>query len=239
MKNFRLISVLLLTVLMLSGCKKDDKTVSEATTEEVASIMVTSFCTGSAGTLTQMEDAVEMAMSSGSKSMMYDSSFTISNTPGATITYQYVMNYDFGFVNLNTFQLAYDASGNYSSPSISGDISTSGTLGLSGLSIYDLSAFYSLNGNALRNGTFTMNIGDNNSISGTVTTTITNFKFLKTTGLCESGTANIVVSGSTSSGKDFSLTGILVYEGNHVGSLTINGKTYSVNLTSGVFGLRM
>lgn len=238
MKNFRLITILLLSVLAVSGCKKDE-TVLEATAEEAASIMATSFCTGSAGIMTQMEDAMKMAQPSDYKSVLYDSSFTISSAAGAFITYQYTMNYDFGFLSLDSYQLDYQGNGSFSSPSSTGEITSSGTLALSGFSPYSLSNYYVCNGNGTRIGTFTMKIGNKNSISGTVTTTITDFKFIKSTGICESGTASMVVSGETSSGRSLSFTGTLVYEGNYVGILTLAGKTYSVNLVTGVIGLQL
>lgn len=235
MKKSQLISILLLAVVAFSSCKKNDpETVADATTEEAAAIVATSFCTGSAGTMTQMEDAVGLAKPNGYKSMLADSSFTLASPTGAIITYQYAVTYSFGFLTPNTYQLTYNSMGNYASPNSVGVITSSGALTISGL--IDNSTVYTCNGNAGRNGTFTMKIGNKNSITATVTTTITDFKFNKNTGICESGKASVVVSGSTSTGKTFSCSGTLVYEGNYIGSLTLSGKTYSVNIKTGTIG---
>jgi len=235
MKKTQLISILLMAVIAVSGCKKDEtETVADATTEEAAAIVATSFCTGSAGTMTQMEDAINLSQPTVYKSTLADSTFTITSQAGAIIAYQYGVTYSFGFITPNTYQLAYTSSGNYTSPSTLGVITSEGTLTISG--IIDNSTSYICNGNAGRNGTFTMKIGNTNSITATVTTTITDFKFNKNTGICESGMANVVCSGSTSLGKTFSYSGTLVYSGNYMGSLTLNGKNYTVNIKTGTIG---
>jgi hypothetical protein len=92
---------------------------------------------------------------------------------------------------------------------------------------------YMVNGQSGRDGTFTMKIGNKNSITGTVTTTLVNFKVSKTTGLLESGTATIVVNGSTNAGMNFGFTGALVYTGNYTGTLTIEGKQFIINISTG------
>jgi hypothetical protein len=235
MKNTKLISILLMAVVAISGCKKDEtEIVADATTEEAAAIVATSFCTGSAGTMTQMEDAVGFSQPEGYKSTLADSTFTITNQAGAIITYQYAVTYSFGFLTPNTYQLAYNSSGNYASPSSLGVITSEGALTISG--IIDNSSSFSCNGNAGRNGTFTMKNGNSNSITATVATTISDFKFNKNTGICESGTASVVCSGSTSLGKTFSYSGTLEYLGNYTGSLTLNGQNFTVNLKTGTIG---
>ena len=231
MKKLRIVSVLLLPIIMVTGCKKKEETpVLDATAEEAASIMATSLCTGNAGTMTQVEDAVELSQNLMLKSTMYDSSFTISSASGAMITYQYQVHYSYGFINANNFQMAYDATGNYNSPNVSAGISASGTLNIAGFLSGD---YYIVNGQSGREGTFAMKIGSQSSMTGTVTTTLVNFKVSKTTGLLESGNATVVVSGNTSTGRNFAFTGTLVYTGNYTGTLTISGRQFYINITTG------
>jgi hypothetical protein len=78
-----------------------------------------------------------------------------------------------------------------------------------------------------------MKIGNQNGINGTVTATITNFRFNKSTLICESGNATVTIAGTTNAGRSFSFTGTLVYQGNYIGSLTLAGKNYSINLSTG------
>jgi hypothetical protein len=233
MKKLRVLSILLLAIVMVAGCKKKEETpILDATTEEAASIMATSFCTGNAGTLTQVEDAVELAQNEIMKTPMYDSSFTVTSLPGAVISYQYQVNYAYGFLNPNNYQLAYDADGNYSSPNVNATVTANGSLNVTDF----LSASsYLVTGQSGREGSFTMKIGNHSSITGTVTTTLDNFRVSKTTGLAESGGATIVVNGATGAGRTFGFTGTLVYTGNYTGTLTINGELFSVNLTTGTF----
>ena len=231
MKTLRIVSILLLAIVMATGCKKKEETpVLDATTEEAASIMATSFCTGNAGTLTQVEDAIGLSQEIVLKSTMFDSSFTVSSIPGAVITYQYQVNYAYGYINPNNFQMSYSSNGTYNSPNVSASIDAAGALNITGFLTGDS---WFVNGQSGRDGTFAMKIGNKSSITGTVTTTLDNFTISKSTGLLQSGTATIVISGSTSTGKTFQFTGTLVYTGNYTGTLTISGKTYSVNLTVG------
>jgi hypothetical protein len=232
MKKLNIALFLFMAILMATGCKKKEETpILDATTEEAAAIMATSFCTGNSGTLTQAEDAIGLSEGMMFKSTLYDSSFTVTSVSGAMITYEYQVHYSYGFQTSNIFQMSYDASGEYNSPHVSAGVTADGSLTVSGFLTGD---YYAVNGQSEREGTFTMKIGNQNSITGTVTTTITNFKFSKSTGLLESGTATIAVNGSTSAGKSFGFTGTLIYMGNYNASLTISGKTFYVNVTTGV-----
>ena len=231
MKKLRIAAILLMAIIMVAGCKKKEETpVADATTEEAASIMATSLCTSNAGTMTQVEDAVVLSQSTPLKSTMYDSSFTITSATGAVITYQYQMNYSYGFINPNNFQLTYNENGNYNSPNVSAGITADGSLNVTGFLTGD---YYVVNGQSGREGTFTMKIGNKNSMTATVTTTMVNFTDNKSTGLPESGTATIVVNGNTSTGRNFGFTGTLVYTGNYTGTLTIMGKQFYINMTTG------
>ncbi|MEI6433654.1 MAG: hypothetical protein WCP32_02340 [Bacteroidota bacterium] len=232
MTNLKIVFFLMLAIAMATSCKKNEETpLPDATSEEAAAIMVASFCTGNAGTMTQVEDAVDLSQSIMLKSTQIDSSFNITSVPGALITYQYQMNYSYGFQTTNNFQLVYTASGNCDSPNVTAAISASGTLAVTGFLTGDT---YIVNGQSAREGNFVMKIGNKNSINGSVSTTITNFRFSKTTGLLESGAATIVVAGSTGAGRSFGFTGTLVYNGNNNATLTINGKTFNFNIASGI-----
>ncbi len=233
MKNLKIATILLAAIVMASGCKKSDETpVVDATIEEAASIMATSMCTSNAGTLSQIEDAVELSQNLKIKSTLTDSSFTITSATGAVITYQYQVNYSYGFLNPNNYQLAYTSTGSYNSPNVNATVSADGSVNITGFLTGD---YYTVNGQSGREGTFTMKIGSNSSITGSVSTTLVNFQVNKTTGILESGTATIIVSGNTSSGRTLSFTGTLVYTGNYTGTLTISGKQYYINLTTGTF----
>jgi hypothetical protein len=233
MKNLKIATILLAAIIMASGCKKSDETpVVDATIEEAASIMATSMCTSNAGTLSQIEDAVELSQNLKIKSTLTDSSFTITSATGAVITYQYQVNYSYGFLNPNNYQLAYTSTGSYNSPNVNATVSADGSVNITG---FLTGSYYIVNGQSGREGTFTMKIGSNSSITGSVSTTLVNFQVNKTTGILESGTATIIVSGNTSSGRTLSFTGTLVYTGNYTGTLTISGKQYYINLTTGTF----
>ena len=232
MKKLRIAAILLMAIIMVTGCKKNEEAtpVVEATADEAASIMATSLCTGNAGTMTQLEDVVELSQNAVLKSAMFDSSFTLTSTAGAAITYQYQMNYAYGFLNPGNFQFTYNANGNYNSPNVTATVTADGGLNVTGFLTGD---YYVVNGQSGREGTFTMKIGNKNSMTGTVSTTLVNFKVSKTTGMLESGTATIVVSGSTKAGRNFGFTGTLVYTGNYTGTLTIAGRQFYINLTAG------
>lgn len=231
MKILRIASIVLLAAIAFTGCKKEEETSAiTTTTEEAASIMATSLCTANAGTITQVEDAVALAEPTLYKSSLYDSTFTISSLPDAIITYQYQMNYSFGFLNANTYQLVYSASGNCDSPAQVSTITSSGTIGVTG---FVSGTSFVCNGDATSEGTFAMKIGNANSLTATVTTKITDFTASKETGQLLSGTAVMTVSGKTSNGATFGFTGTLVYEGNYTGTLTINNDKFYISLKTG------
>ena len=232
MKKLKFASILLLAIMLATGCKKNEETpIIDATVEEAASIMATSFCTGNAGTMTQVEDAVDLSQAVMLKSVLTDSSFSISSAPGALITYQYEVNYSYGFMTPNNYQLSFESTGDYSSPNVSASSTAAGLMNVSG---FLTGGSYIVNGQSGRDGVFAMKIGNKNSINGTVTTTITSFKINKTSGILESGTATIAVAGNTSAGRSFGFTGTLIYQGNYNASLTINSQIFNVNINTGV-----
>jgi hypothetical protein len=232
MKTTKLFLILFAATMLAVSCKKNEETpVLDATTEEAAIIMATSFCTGNAGTMTQIEDAVELAQAPALKSILYDSSFSVSSAAGAPITYQYQVEYSYGFQSPNNYQLTYSSAGSYSSANLSANITAGGTMNVTG---FTSGNYLVVNGQSARNGSFAMKIGNKNFITGSVNTVVTNFKFNKTSGLCEEGTATVIVAGTTSAGRSFSFSGTLVYSGNYNASLTVSGKTYSLNVTTGV-----
>ena len=233
MKKVKFAIFILFAIVLATGCKKNEETpIIDATTEEAAAIMATSFCTGNAGTMTQVEDAVDLSQDVILKSTLQDSSFTITSVPGALITYQYQVNYSYGFLTPNNYQLSFESTGNYNSPNVTASVTAAGLMNVSGFLSGDS---YFVNGQSGREGNFTLKIGNKNSVTGTVNTVLTNFKISKSTGLLESGTATIEVKGSTSAGRSINFTGTLVYEGNYMVSLTINGKAFSFNINTGIF----
>jgi len=233
MKTSPIVAVILAALLLTSGCKKKEETpILDATTEEAATIMATSLCTGNAGTITQVEDAVVLSKEVKLKTSLTDSTFTVSSLPGAAITYQYQVNYSYGFLNPNNYQLSYNASGNYNSANVTAGVTANGTMNVTGFLAGD---YYVVNGQSGREGTFTMKIGNKTAMTGTVSTTLVNFKVSKATGLLESGTATLQVEGNTSGGKSFGFTGTLVYTGNYTGTLTILGQQFYLNLAAGTY----
>ena len=231
MKTLHIALLMAVILLLSSSCKKNEETpILDATTEEAATIIATTFCTGNAGVMTQMEDAVEMSQASDLKTTLYDSSFTVSSASGATITYQYQVLYSFGFLTPNNYQLTFESVGTYNAPYVSASMEAAGSMTVTGfISGYS----YLVNGQSAREGNFTMKIGNQNGINGEVSATLTNFRFNKSTLICESGNATVTVTGTTNAGRSFSFTGTLVYQGNYIGSLTLAGKTYSINLSTG------
>lgn len=231
MKTLRLLSFVVLAMLACISCKKKDETpVLDATSEEAATIMATALCTDAGGTMSQVNDAISLAEAESKKSTLYDSSFTISSVSGAPITYTYQMSYHYGFVNPNSYQLVYESAGSYSAPYVTASIEASGTIGISG---FLAGEYYTCYGQGQRQGSFAVKVGNRSSVTGTVNTSYSDFRFSKSTGLLESGTATMTVDGKTSTGLNFGFTGTFVYEGNYTGSLTINGRKFYINISTG------
>lgn len=223
--------VCFLCFLAFSCKKKEETPVLDATTEEAATLIATTFCTDNAGVMTQIEDAAKMADATSLKACLYDSSFSITSLPGATITYQYQVLYSYGFVTPNNYQLSYISNGSYNAPYVTANMQASGTMNVTGFFSGDA---YLVNGSSERVGTFSMKTGNHNGISGEVSSTLTNFRFDRNTLICESGTAIVTISGTTNAGRSFSFSGTLVYQGNYTASLTLSGKTYTINIATGM-----
>jgi len=51
----------------------------------------------------------------------------------------------------------------------------------------------------------------------------------------QSGTATLTMSGSVPRKGDYSFSGTVIFEGNDLASLTIEGKKYTINLRNGAY----
>ncbi len=126
----------------------------------------------------------------------------------------------------------YTMHGTYDVPRMSSNDSASAAWILS--SIRPASSAYTLNGTYTRNGSQTSKVRDKNSLTTTITLTLSNVLINKSTKLIAGGTAAGTFTGNTTGGRSVQYTVAITFNGNQTATVVINGSnSYSVDMTNG------
>jgi hypothetical protein len=159
----------------------------------------------------------------------FDSSIIRSSAAGAAVTYSFSLawGWKLSCASPANFSASFNGRSTYDAPRISSNDSSKGSFVMTGLSLTD--ANYTLNTNYVRNGSQQSKIGKKNSFTSNITITSGNVKVDKVTREIVSGTATASISGASSSGKAFSFSGTLIFNGNKTATLQITGgSSYTI-----------
>lgn len=231
MKTFRITPNYLMIALIAIfswGCQdKDLEIVSE---EEAVEVIQSAVVAETEGISMQVEDAAEMTeiYINTICGQSFDSTITRSLTTGPR-TYSYTFTWD-GEMSCNgagipqAINFSYGANGQYDTPRMSSADQSSGNFVLSGLQ--PSSGNYVYNGTFGRTGSQTSKIGNQNNFTSQLTITTTTITVDKTSHEILSGSADVVISGTSGSGTGFSFTGQLNFTGNQTATLVVNGTSY-------------
>jgi hypothetical protein len=218
----------------ISSCNKSastatpsDTTVTEA---DAAEAVTDAVVPQSAGLTAQVSDATVMASSSYyTCGLAYDSSITRANVSGASVTYtlNLAWNWKLSCASPASFTAAFKGSSNYSAIRMSSSDSSNGSFTITG--IEPSNTAYTFNSSYTRQGSQQSKIGNKNSFTSTITVTSSNILVNKTTQQIVSGSAAVNIAGASSSGKSFSFSGTITFNGGKTATLVISGGgTYAI-----------
>ncbi len=240
MKSLFFIPVLLLALVLISGCNDGAGTdLDDAITlsaDDAADAFASSLGGGTttSGLTTQLEELATAAGGGGigkvdaSSGVMFDT--TITRQRLGTYSFTYTFRYSYGLANANQFNFAYSMKGVYDTPRMSSNDSAWATLQASNL----LSGqAYSITGVYNRYGTQTSKVRNKVHFSSTITFAFSALQIDKATKKITSGTATLSMSGQTSTGNIFAYTATITFLGNQQATLVIDRRTYTLNLTLG------
>jgi hypothetical protein len=160
---------------------------------------------------------------------------TKESTPGAVITYSYAFHYDYALTCANAVPTAMAVNMNYSGSLDGLRLATENT-GMGTLSVETLDntyTYFTINGAYNRTGSFESKIRNKNTSNSTITINLTDITVDKTNRMITGGTASITITGSVTGKGNFSYSGTIVFKGNKLAELDINGTKYSVNVETG------
>ncbi len=240
-----LIFVGIIFALILYGCKKDDNPVTPQSplSETDAANLIAASLGGSASTngiSSQIEEAATVAGGGGlgkrsdSQSSLipgFDTTIVKSDTIGL-YSYHYTFHYSYSFSNFgNRLDFLYTMKGVYDTPRVSSDDSANASLVIT--HIVDADTQYTLNETYLRLGSQSSKVGDKVQFTSTISIMLANIKVSKSTKKIQSGTGTISVSGQTNDGRSFSFTATILFVGNQQAILSVNSRSFNVNLVTG------
>lgn len=238
--NIFFLAALFFAATVVSSCQKDDET-STVVTDEVADDIASTLGGNETGLAaefsetTQIADAFNSSLKAAVADTLYaiDTTFTRINTPGASYTYSYNFSRQYGYVYQIGESFSYyhgSLGGSYDTRRLSGTDYRTTDVKITGFSI--TSTTYALNGTSQRTGNCQSKVRNKSSVSSSSQITATDVKMNKSTYAIESGTLSWEISGKVNA-IDFSYTAQVVFNGNGSATLTINGKEYTIDLSSG------
>lgn len=233
------------SMIFLSSCSKDEVTAGSngaMSSDEVAEIVSMSLSEDAMGATSVIESSVEASSTASkpskvmSSDIVYskDTTTTRTSNPNAIISYSMTTSYEYNFTldfvgTPKSSVVSYSYSGNFDAPRLSSAHSGSGVLSLDNLenSVCEVNGSFERTSDVLTKG---LHAKESNSNSKLVFQTIL---VDKSSRKIQSGTAALTISGSVPNKGDFSFSGTVIFEGNNLASLTIEGKKYTINLING------
>ncbi|MCC6725816.1 MAG: hypothetical protein IT258_15000 [Saprospiraceae bacterium] len=223
-----------LVVFTLSSCGKDREQIKAAISETQISYLVESALSeGMAGLTAQVEAMVAIAEEniSGQCGVTKDSTVVLENETAIgsaeyTTEYTWTLECQEDVVPLN-FDFLCHTEGSYNNNRMTSSDYGDATWELTGLN--ETVNEFTANGTYARNGEQTF------KVEGTVTESnmdivVTNMKIDKSSQEITEGTAELSVHGTADGGESFDFEGQIVFKGDGRATLTVNGKTFNINL---------
>ena len=236
-------SMLLIAGIALASCTKNDDTTSTSTTDDVADIIATAVSSDNSGLTEEMTAIVSFSVttqSSGLKStsadtvFAHDTTFMWQNQNGATYSYQYTYRAKYGYIysysGPDTLFYNADASGNFDGLRLGCTETRQSEWKVTGFEATELQ--YMLNGSTTRSADSQSKIRNKNQVKSTSTIKLNNVAIDKSTKQVKSGTLDWEISG-TVNGESFQYMAQITYQGDGMAQLAMNGKVYTLNLSSG------
>lgn len=226
-----LIFIVFVCMASITSCKKDAGSSSSTTVseDEAAEAITEAVTPASGGMVDQVDNSIGITMLNAYPcGESFDSSINVTSPTGSAITYSFNLSWNWMLsCSKGTFQFNFNGSSMYDAPRMSSNDSSEGSLTISGL---DKGAAYIVNTSYIRNGSQQSKILNRNSFTSNITITSENINVDKTTQEITSGTATVSISGASTSGRSFSYSGTITFNGNKNATLDLgNGNTYTIS----------
>ncbi len=246
MKIIKTTSIFVAAFVTLISCQKAEMednslaAVNSAVSAEEASTMIQyAISSETAGLSTLLTDLSSLTKTKNTPSYCgksKDSTITNSKSSASNLhSYTYSMNWSW-MLNCSSSKVPSNftnksvISGQYKAPKVSSTDKGESNMTISGLEAQ--SSNYKYTGTYSKNGTQSLSIVQAKDVTSTITLNITDIQVNKSTLKIQSGgKASVVIEGKSTTGKTFSYTGTIVFNGNGSATININGsKEYNVQI---------
>lgn len=240
LKSFGLF-IMLFVMAFTTSCdrKGDDTPVVEMTIseEDAVDVIEGALTMDTEGLVSELEDAAEVADKYAEKTfnepcgVTFDSTFTVVES-NAFITASYSNHLEWTVYCNNVeipvnLDFSRESQGTYETTRMESADASSSAWNLDNLI---LGTSYVLNGTYNRSGSQTSKVRNENSLTSAIQMTITNLNVNKGTRRIESGTADLTISGTSSTGQSFSFDAEVIFQGNGAAVVVVNGNSYNIDL---------
>lgn len=235
-------ALILIAGILFGGCKDETTTPEVVITEDDAADVIANNVGESDqtnGFLAQVSDAGTVAgggILGGApfnkfNTSLFDTTIVRTRT-GTTYSYTYTFKFSYTFTNLgNQLNFNYSMNGVFDGANFKSVDSANGAVVVK--HIIDTQPNYTATGTYSRVGTKESKVRDKNSYKGNFNLTLDSLSVSKSSKKVSSGSASFTYTATTSTGKTYTFTGKIVFLGNSQAQVTINGKTYAINLSAG------
>jgi hypothetical protein len=220
--------------LFLTSCEKDKKSETSVTATEAGTVMAQAVDPGTGGLVLQTEFAAGLALTHTNSiycGVRKDSTIA-GQLSGDNRTFQYSLALSRTLTCSNgapsSYSHTFTGTGNYASPAMTSTGNITGSFTLTGLE--SGTSQVSLDQDYAYTGTQESHVGTSRTLTSTVTVHSTGVKVDKITRQIVSGTANLNVSGLTSTGEAFNYDGTITFLGGRKATLVVTGGS-SANIT--------
>lgn len=238
LKSFGLLALLALFAFTTSCDRDNEETpdVVEISEDDAVDVIEGALTMDTEGLVSEIENAAEVADKYAEKTLSpcgetFDSTFTVSQAnafidASYTNTLEWTVFCNNAEIPVN-LDFSRESQGSYETNRMESFDASSSLWNLDNLI---LGTAYVLNGDYSRSGSQTSKVRNENSLTSTVEMTVTNLSVDKGTRRIESGTADITVSGTSSTGHNFSFEAEVIFQGNGSAIVVVNGNSYEIDL---------
>ena len=215
-----------------SSCKKDSTSTATVTEADAAELTTDAISPETGGMTAQLSSSVTIEKTvTLSCGVQKDSTITKSSTTGASPSYSYNLSWNYlltcNGVIPNQLAFNFTGTGNYDGPRLSSNDKSDGSFTLTGLPA--TSSQYVFASTYTRTGTTTSKIARQYTFTSNIKITSSNIIVDKATQQILSGTASVVITAISSSGKTFNFNGTITFLGGKKASVVLNsGTTYTI-----------
>jgi hypothetical protein len=236
MRNALLLFILITTTTFL-GCKKDKVIKATNVSNLQAATMVATSLASNANGFVSIKDDMTIyakALATAGKGCGVVDSFAVArqDATSSNIGYNYAMGYNYVVNCVSNVQDNLSASmiynGSFDASDLSEINSATSTFNIAPLS--GTGTTYNFNGTYQTQGSFETLDATQLSGNNTLSVNIKNLVITKSSRAIVNGTADVSVSGTVKNKNTFSYNGTLVFKGNSLATLTLEGVSYSINL---------